>query len=208
MDIERGCLTLMNFLSERIADFYLSKNIIQPDEKEVYKCGVELILNDIVTFSIILILSALIWHLRYGIEYLTVFCFTRIYCGGYHASKAYLCRLTMIVTFLGVILLSGLLSSQSHIILYILLILSFVAIFPLIPVKHPNKELTDELIKKGRRNGSFAYILFSIVSSVFFECINHRDGLIIALTLSAVTVLAYIGVITNERRCFHEQSNG
>lgn len=91
---------LISNLSNCIADFYISKNIININEKEAYKFGVELILNDIFTFSLIIIISAIIWSIRCGIEFLLVFCCARIYCGGYHAPKAWLCRLTMITTFI------------------------------------------------------------------------------------------------------------
>ena len=37
-------------------NFYVQKNIINCDEKEVYQWGVLLVLNDIVTFSLILLL--------------------------------------------------------------------------------------------------------------------------------------------------------
>ena len=48
---------MIAFLSQSIADLYIKRNIIKPDEKEVYKCGLELILNDIVTFSLIIAYS-------------------------------------------------------------------------------------------------------------------------------------------------------
>ena len=45
----------MKHLSSGITDFYVKRNIIQVDEKEVYQCGVELILNEVITFGLILI---------------------------------------------------------------------------------------------------------------------------------------------------------
>ncbi len=65
---------MIAFLSQSIADLYIKRNIIKPDEKEVYKCGLELILNDIVTFSLIIAISAILWKMQYAFEYLIVFC--------------------------------------------------------------------------------------------------------------------------------------
>ncbi len=40
----------MGFLSECIADFYVSRKIISIGEKEIYKYGIELILNALVNY--------------------------------------------------------------------------------------------------------------------------------------------------------------
>lgn len=192
---------MVNFLSDSIADLYVRRNIILPEEKEVYKCGVELILNDIITFSLVILISAIFFKARFAFEFLITLCFTRVYCGGYHAAKAYMCRLSMLITFFGVMMISYALAELSEWILYLILIISFVVLLPLIPVKHPNKTLTQELIIKNRRKGIITYIVFSIISILICHFVNRQDAFIITLSLSAVTVLAIIGTLVNERRC-------
>jgi len=190
---------LIKNLSAGIADFYVQKNIINSEEKEVYQWGVSLVLNDVVTFSLVLLLSALLSHIRFGAEFLAVFCLTRIYCGGYHARKEYICRLTMIVVFLLVLSGAYILSDCSIYILLSVLTVSFLVLLPLIPVKHPNKVMTDELKKKGRVRGSLSYIAFAVLSLLFYLFVSEIDAVLIALSLSAVSVLAIIGTFTNER---------
>lgn len=56
----------MKHLSSSITDFYIKRNIIKEDEKEVYQYGVELILNEVLTFGIILIYSMIAWKIRYN----------------------------------------------------------------------------------------------------------------------------------------------
>lgn len=194
----------MKNLSGRIADFYVSNNIIKSEEKEAYSYGIYLILNDIITFSIIIFISLILWNIRYSVEFLFVFCFTRAYCGGYHADKAYICRLTMIITFLMVIVMSSFLVNISEWLLCMILICSCCLSIPFVPVKHPNKELTPELIKKGRVKGTISYVIFSLSSVFVYKFFDVRDGVIIALTLGAVSALVIIGVITNERRKCNE----
>ncbi len=186
-------------LSASIADFYVKKNIINSEEKEVYQWGITLILNDIVTFSIVLLLSAMLLHIRFGTEYLIVFCLTRIYCGGYHARKESICRLTMIAVFLLVLSGAYILSDCSVYILLSVLTVSFIVLLPLIPVRHPNKVMTEELKKKGRVGGTLSYLAFAVVSLLFYLFVSKIDAVLIALSLSAVSVLAIIGTFTNER---------
>ena len=189
----------MDYLSDCIADFYIKRNIIDPSKKEIYKTGLLLILNDIISFSIIIILSAVLWNIRFAVEFLLTFCLTRIYCGGYHAKKSWICRLTMLVTFFAVISTSYLLNSSDIWVILITVIFSFFMLLPIIPVKHPNKHLSEEQRKNNRIKGIISFILFAIGAILLFFLFK-QDGIIIALSLFAVSLLALIGTITNERK--------
>lgn len=188
-------------LSNRIADFYVQRNIVKPEDREVYECGVALILNDVVTFALIIVMSAVLWRFQYAVEFLLTFCLTRTYCGGYHAPKAYLCRLTMLLTFALVVLASFAMQQASPNVVYILMAFSFLLILPFIPVKHPNKVLTPELRQKGMVYGSALYFGFGCISVAVLELASRLDGTVIALSLCAVSALVVIGTIFNTRGC-------
>lgn len=188
----------MKHLSSCITDFYIKRNIIKADEKEVYQYGVELILNEVITFSLILIYSVLAWKLRYAVEFLSVFCLTRVYCGGYHASKTSICRLTMIGIFFCIYVLSDMLKNISPIWLLLLLITCFAIIILLVPVKHPNKTMTAKQVDKNRKMGILTFLFFGMVSFAVRGFLGIQDGIIICLSLCAVTALAIIGTFTTE----------
>ena len=192
-------MLLINRLSDCIADFYVEKNIILPNEKEVYKFGVELVLNEILTFLLILIFSAVFVKFRYGVEFLLTFCLTRMFAGGYHARKAYLCRLSMLAVAFFVFFAATKASSISLRALSVLLAVSMSVVIPFVPVKHPNKELTDKLIKRGKIGTILMYVLYCALSIVLFLHNSITDAVVIALSLSAVSVLVIIGNFTNER---------
>ena len=189
----------MKHLSSSITDFYIKRNIIKEDEKEVYQYGVELILNEMLTFGVILIYSLIAWKIRYAVEFLSVFCLTRVYCGGYHASKQYVCRLTMLGVFFSIYILSKALNAINPIWLFLLLAICFAIISMLVPVKHPNKILTERQIKKNRKMGILTFLIFGITSFVVRGIMGIQDGIIICLSLCAVTALAIIGTFTQQR---------
>ena len=108
----------MNHLSEIVADFYVKRNIIKSDDKEIYQYGVFLILNEVFTFLLIFILSILMKQFRFALEFLIPFCVTRIFCGGFHAKKVFICRFTMVSTFLLIVALSYILINISNLILF------------------------------------------------------------------------------------------
>lgn len=205
-EAKRRCFPIKQ-LSSNIADFYVKRSIIKENEKEVYQYGIELILNDVITFGIILLSSALIWKFRYAIEFLVVFCFTRVYCGGYHASKAYICRATMLTIFLCIYLLTNEIMQLNPLLLCWLFPINLAIMIVLVPVRHPNKKLTDEQIRKNRKAGILLYLFFAIVSIILTIFVSKIDGIIIWLSLCSVTALAIIGTLTNERWCNYEKDN-
>ena len=196
---ERRRFSLIDRLSENIADFFVDKNVIDYEDKNVYQYGFSLILNDIVTFSLILIFSACFFKLRFGIEFLSVFCTTRIFTGGYHARKAYLCKISTLSAALCVLSLSELIKALPIYYITAMLVISFITVLPFIPVKHPNKELTPELIKRGKTGGIISYALFSVAGILFYTYTYIQDASIIALSLFTVSVFVIIGKFTNER---------
>lgn len=187
----------MNYLSEYIADFYVKKKIIQQDEKEVYKYGIKLILDDIFTFSLIIIISAICWEIRYSIEFLLTFCVTRVYCGGYHAKRSYVCKTMMIITFLWVVMMSIWCKNIDLSIILTMQGVGFAILISFIPVKHPNKTLTFKQKQKNRKRGIVSYLFFGIASQFVWRYFDNVDGAIITMTLCSVTAWGILGVYMN-----------
>ena len=188
----------MSFVVKSIADFFVAQNIISKNEQEILEYGLFLILNDIITFSFIILLSCMLGSFIFAVEFLVVFCTTRVFCGGYHARKAYICKLSMITTFICVYLISLLNVKLWMIVL--LLLLGEIVIIKLAPVKHPNKQLTEKEKYRNRVLAIVTYFSFSILCVLLFVFVGRQDGIIVAISLVSVTLFAIIGKTTNERR--------
>lgn len=187
----------MKYLSKCIVDFYVLRSVIQTEEKEAYEYGLTLILNDICIFSLVMIISFLLWEIRYGVEFITAFCVTRIYCGGFHANKAYICKALTTTTFLIVMAMAAYMKSLDVCKVALILSGSFILILPFIPVGHPNKKMTLKQKKKNRTLGIISYLFFSICSYVLWKYISPMDGSVIASSLCAVMALVIIGKLVN-----------
>lgn len=196
----------MDYLSNCITDFYIKEKIIDSSDKEVYRAGVDLILNELFTFLLVILLSTLVSKLVYSIIFTVVFFTTRVFCGGFHAKKVSICRGTMLFTFLNVIILSQTLCNFPKVILYLILLISLLIILPLIPVKHPNKIMTDEMIKSNRKKGIMVYTGFSVAVIIISEFISQEIANVIGLSLLSVSILAVIGSYINERGCYCEKN--
>lgn len=190
----------MKKTAECIANYYIKKQIIDSDMKTIYVHGISLIMNDILNFSMILIISALVDSLLNGIIFTSVFYFLRVRCGGFHAKKEWICRITMLVTYMSVFVFSQIIKilSAQWIILPVI-ILSALVLLPIIPVENPNKRLTDAIRKKNKVLALITIFLCSLTAIVLTVIYIH-GGVIITLTLLSVAVLAVMGKIVNKKR--------
>lgn len=188
----------MKSLSESIVNYYIKKEIIDAEKREVYQFGTWLIINDIISFSVVLFVSAILNRFMYGVLFLVVFYCSRVRCGGFHAKKVWICRLTMLVTFISVILLSELIQLNGGLWSIIVMnIISLSLLLPIIPIENPNKKLSEKVREKNRREAIIILLVLFFVSIILFS-LRKQMGIIVATTMLSVAVLAVIGKIVNE----------
>ncbi|MGM9551539.1 MAG: accessory gene regulator B family protein [Clostridia bacterium] len=196
----------MNYLSRCIADFYVARNIICEEEKDVYEYGTNLILSEALTFILIILISRVFFKVIDAVVFLLTFCLVRIHCGGFHADKVCVCRGTMIITFISTVGMSSLLESIELRTFITIMAIGLVIMLPVIPVKHPNKVLSKEQRDVNRAKGIITYVGFACLACVLWVSGAKQVGIIIGLSLGAVVALAIIGYFMN-RRCKYEEHN-
>ena len=189
----------MEKIAKMLMNRLVEKQFIEEDKKDIYFYGLRLILSDIINFSIILLLSVLLNHIISGIVFLITFCSVRKHSGGFHAKTFWLCRLTMITTFLCVVAALEIISRTSfqYYLVIALNIFSVLIIVCFAPVKHPNKKLSEEQSKSNRKKAIIASNTFAVVS-IALIIINNGIGITIALTLTAIVVLMFVGKINTK----------
>ena len=189
----------MNNLSMILTNYFVSKKLIPYEKMEIYNYGFKLILSDIINFSIIMLLGVLLNRVPDGLVYLVVLCSIRRFSGGFHAKTFWLCRLSMIITFLLILTLVDFLSfitiSPLTSVFINIVLLLFIAVFS--PVKHPNKKLNSKQIKKNKYNAILVTILWTTLS-VFLIYLNITQGITIVTTILAVVILMALGMINKE----------
>lgn len=189
----------MEKLSNIIADFYIRKNYITSERKQVYAFGFQLILSDIVNFAIIAGLSLILHSVLGGVIFLTVFCTLRQYSGGYHANTSIKCRVYMILTFLSCTILTYI---TSHIFNFLsVLVLNLVCIAciaALSPVTPPYKRITAKQCIDSKIKAIIISSVFSVTSCILYT-VRKEFGIIITLSLISVVILMIIGIAVYER---------
>lgn len=184
----------MDKISNAITDFYITKNYISEEKKEIYSYGFQLILADIMNFAIIIFISLFLKRITDGIAFLITLCGIRQFSGGFHAKTFWQCRLYMVITFLCVMTGSQLLSVSFNI-LYVIIINSvcIVCIAALAPVAHPNKNITQNQHKISKVKAIIISLIIATFSC-FLTAMERSEGVTISITLVAVVILMVAGI--------------
>lgn len=80
-------------LSHIIADFFVQKKVVSEEQREIYEYGFELSISSIIGILIILTIGLISRRFWESIVFYIVFCFTRLFTGGYHAPNHIFCKI-------------------------------------------------------------------------------------------------------------------
>lgn len=186
---------LANALTDRL---YLKKDM--PEElRSVYAYGFKLMLSDVTNAAVVLLLGLIFGRLAESLIFVSVLCGVRIYSGGFHAKTFHICRCSMILTYFITLAVSQLLvwcepylGGALMLFLSALGMINVCTMVLFAPVIHPNKPLSKE---QKETNKAKAVLLTSALSALSILCtfLGIKEGIAIAVTLTAVSVLMPIG---------------
>ena len=184
----------MNNLANVITDYYCKKNIIAEDKKEIYCYGFQLIIADIINYTIIIALGIILDRTLDSIAFLITLCGIRQFCGGFHAKTFTVCRLSFITTYISVLFIAFILSSISIEFIALINIVCFLSISYFAPIEHPNKPMTALQKKRNKLKSIITSSVASVVS-IIFVVMDITIGVTISITLCAVVGLMIVSLI-------------
>lgn len=186
----------MEKLASAITDYYIRKNIIDAAKRNIYIYGFKLIISDIVNFIVIILLGLLVNCELESVVFLITLCGLRVFTGGFHAKTFFVCRLSMMITFILVMATSNLLieSGVNYIYIGLLNIISIIIVALLAPVQNPNKKLEVKQMKTNHKRSVIASLFLSVLSVILVYC-KINMGVIISITTAAVAILMVVGLI-------------
>lgn len=174
---------MINELSEKIANRLLRKKVIDDEEKEIYRYGMNQILLSLINIITIIMMGILLDMLWQCLVFTFSFMIIRTYAGGYHAStqaRCYLLTVSIITATLSVIKYVEI----NNYICLILLSISSVIILILSPVGSENKPLDDIEIIIYRKKTIIVWCVEFLIAIVFI-LVNVKE-ISICITLAQV----------------------
>lgn len=187
-------------MSKRISSFFILKNIVKEEDKEVYEYSFEILLSSILNFTAVIVLAIFTRKIMEAILFVMGFVPLRTLAGGYHAKNHFRCFLILLFTYSLFLLTVFFIPVKFIVTTTILLILSSILlIFLLSPVEDHNKPLTEEESKKFKRKSRISILVYSlIVFGLSFLFTNKIFGFSLAFGIFSVSFSLLASVIRNK----------
>lgn len=179
-------------LSRMIADVFIRQKVVPEEQREVYEYGLELSISSVMGILIVLAIGLVSNRLWESVVFYIVFCFTRLFTGGYHASNHLLCKITFVGALLAVLAADWLLKGIENYYWFVLHFYSLIIVCQFAPIENPNKELTRRQ-KVRCKVISIAAMAVWLAVMFLFRVLDSELDHIVALTLFCVANLMLLG---------------
>lgn len=194
----------MHYLAKKMAHFFIRKNIVAEENREVYEYCFEIMLSTICNFSLLLIGAIITGRYYETALFALVFVVLRKFAGGYHAKTNLGCMLTLVLTYIGMILLITFLDlSILNLIAIISSVFYVLVLFVFAPVEHHNNPM-EENTKKKMRIIVIAIIVPIAAISIIFSTLLPTLNIAFSISYAAICVAlsTLVGVIFNAKSSY------
>lgn len=182
-----------------IVNFFIRKNIFPEEHRDIYQYGFELWVSSALGILIVLAIGIISERFWESVIFYIVFCFTRLFSGGFHAPTYLLCKITFASVLILVLVLDWLFCDIVWYYLYVLYIYSFIIICRFAPVENRNKKLTKHETVRSKVICIVEMMICPLVM-LLFNNLNSELYHIVALTLFFVANLMLLGIFYERRK--------
>jgi len=185
-------------LSRIIADFLIRQKIVSEEQREIYEYGLELSISSVIGIIIVLAIGFISGKFWESVVFYIVFCFTRLFTGGFHAPNHLLCKVAFTVALLLVLTADWLLSGIESYYWFILHLYSLVIVCQFAPIENSDKELSERQKVRRKITAIIAMAVWLAVMFLFRSLGSELDH-IVALSLFCAANLMLLGYYYERR---------
>lgn len=187
----------MRNIANNIAALLNANGIIQEDDMDTCRYGLEIFISSLLELTSILFISIFMDNFLETLLFFAAFIPLRVYAGGYHADTQIKCYMVSLGVYgLFTTLMRIVPTSCYTIIIYISIAMSLIIVLTLAPVRHTNKTLTPQETKVYKEISVVICTIEAIIAlfgSIMFE--GNTWMVAFALGLSAETLSMIAAVI-------------
>lgn len=180
-------------LSSKITELLINRDVISPENKELYDYGFFILLSQILYFIIALIFGIIFNVLLQSVVFYIAFQFIRKYAGGYHASTEGRCEIMSTLSILACIVMIWLSRSYNFsLLLFCISLVAVLVIALLCPLDTPEKPLSNKELKYFRKISWLILFIIAalIVVSYIFEWSYIFSPCCMSLILESILIIA------------------
>lgn len=181
---------------EKAADWYARKQIragiIKEVDRDVYKYGYILAMEMGINILISGMMAFIFNMLECLIVFSCVFIPLRTFCGGWHASKSWICSLISNVTIAGIMIVEKYqIWTFSIWVAVIIELVCSIAVWNMAPIEHKNKPVSNQEKKAYRKICKVMYVV-QLGLMFLFYCIGRPDILQTGVMAHIIVVLSLL----------------
>ena len=180
-------------LAANITDFFIHKNIVAEENKEVYTYGFDLILSGLVNILLVLLSGIILDSVWQAMLYVLIMVQVRMFTGGYHADTHSMCNIIFVFCFIFSVLALDLVSYfQITWIIWFLVCIGLISVNTYAPLENRNKKLSAEQKKRYKKISVVLYVGYVFISGAINVMSRFQSGM---LHVRLENISSYINII-------------
>ena len=187
----------MEYLSKKLTDYILKKNVIEKENYDIYKYGFESLLETAFCFASVLVIAAFMHAIPQALFFSFFFLMMRSYTGGLHLKTFKACYIFSCLLLAACLFLVKKITAQPPVSLIIYAV-SVLVILITGPVDHPNKPVEESDSKRFMLK-SYMIIGISIITALaLFLSRNDSYLFLEAVTFAFTAITGILGKLFNK----------
>ena len=182
----------------KIVEKLTISGIIQSEKKELYRYGINQLLNNMFSLLTFFIIGILLKGVIYALIFLMAYFPLRVYAGGFHASTAFRCWI-LSSGLLVLVLLTVNYAPIPPILYDLFACLSIAVIIIMMPIEDANKPLDEKEIQVYKKRGVIVLILEILIFILFRYFQLDRVAESLAMAWISLSILLLLGNIKNKK---------
>lgn len=192
---------MISDLSVRVTGVLLNNRIIEKQDEEIYKYGLELLISTVINLALVLFIGIIYGRFIQTILFLLEYCFVRRYAGGYHASTHGRCIATFSILYFLMLFITRVFHiNDINIFIFLAGIVSNIIVFRLSPVEDENKPMEAYEVKRNSNISKWLVIISFIFNIFLYLLVGNKYSLVLFALYAQVWVGAVVltGYIKNK----------
>ncbi|WP_077610048.1 accessory gene regulator B family protein [Clostridium sp. Marseille-P2415] len=190
---------MIYYIADELSLCLVVNKIIPIEKRKYYTYGIELILNDLLIFIMVISLALITNTIAISILFTFSFCLLRTYTGGYHSKSYARCCVTAMVNYLSLLVFNSVLEEFRLYAGVIMMILSVPVVWIFSPIKHDNHPFNEREKEKYKKVSRILIIIISVFFIISIVSLFDKIVFVLAWSVFATSLLMLLAIILNKK---------
>lgn len=190
---------MISYIADELSLCLVANKIIPIEKRKYYTYGIELILNDLLIFIIVISVALITNTIWISILFSFSFCLLRTYTGGYHSRSYARCCGTAMVNYLSLLVFNSVLGEYRLYAGIIMMAFSVPIVWRFSPIKHDNHLFNEREKEKYKKLSRILIMIFLAIFIIFVLFLSDQIAFVLAWSVFATSLLMLLAILLNKK---------